>query len=170
MRGPIGALAPALAAAVLLPAGAAPAEEAARTVVAVGRSVSIAYTLRLEDGTVVESTKGQPPFVYRHGDGELLPGLERALEGMAVGEKKQGTLAAADAFGEVDASLFYEIDAARIPEADRRAGAWLDYRDPSGERRRVRVHEVRGDRVVVDMNHPYAGSAVRFEVEVVKIE
>src|SRR5262245_18630790 len=170
MRGPIGALAPALAAVLLLLAGAARAQEAARAVVAAGKRVSIAYTLRLEVGTVVETASREAPFTYLHGDGQLLPGLERALEGMAVGERKQGTLSAADAFGEVDAALFVEVEAARIPEADRRAGAWLDYKDPHGERQRVRVHEVRGDQVVVDMNHPYAGSGVRYEVEVVKIE
>lgn len=169
MRGVIAALVPALATATLAPA-AAPAEEAARAVVAPGKRVSIAYTLRLEDGTVVESTAGEAPFSYAHGGGELLPGLERALDGMAVGESKQGTLAAADAFGEVEAALFVEVEAARIPEADRRAGAWLDYSDASGERQRVRVHEVRGDRIVVDMNHPYAGSAIRYEVEVVGIQ
>jgi FKBP-type peptidyl-prolyl cis-trans isomerase 2 len=63
-----------------------------------------------------------------------------------------------------------EVETARIPEPDRRAGAWLDYSDQRGEPRRVRVHEVRGDRIVVDMNDPYAGSAIRYEVEVLKIE
>jgi FKBP-type peptidyl-prolyl cis-trans isomerase 2 len=155
----------------MLPAAMAPAEEAARSVVAVGKQVSIRYTLRLEDGTIVESNVGEAdPFAYQHGTGDLLPGLERALDGMAVGESRRGTLAPEDAFGAVDSALFVEVEAARIPEQDRRAGAWLDYRDEHGERQRVRVHEVRGDQIVIDMNPPYAGSSVRYEVEVVKIE
>jgi FKBP-type peptidyl-prolyl cis-trans isomerase 2 len=170
MRSAAGALAFALAAAALLPAAAAPAEQPGSGVVRSGKRVSIVYTLRLEDGTIVESNQGEAPFAYTQGGGDLLPGLERALDDMAVGESKQGTLSAADAFGEIDAELFVEVETARIPEADRRVGAWLDYRDQSGERQRVRVHELRGDRIVVDMNHPYAGSAIRYEVEVVKIE
>ena len=169
MRGVLRALAPALATAALCPAPA-PAQEGARAVVAPGKRVSIAYTLRLEDGTMVESNVGDDAFTYTQGSGVLPPGLERALDGMGVGESKRGTLAAPDAFGEVEAALFVEVEAARIPESDRRAGAWLDYTDADGERQRVRVHEVRGDRIVVDMNHPYAGSAIRYEVEVVKIE
>jgi FKBP-type peptidyl-prolyl cis-trans isomerase 2 len=171
MRGGYRTLGLALAAASLAAAAPARAEEPARAVVAAGRQVSIRYTLRLEDGTTVESNVGEAePFAYRHGAGDLLPGLERALEGMGVGESKRGTLGAAEAFGEIDAGLFVEVAAERIPEQDRKAGAWLDYRDESGERQRVRVHEVRGDRIVVDMNHPYAGSPVAYEVEVVKIE
>lgn len=170
MRGGSVTLALVLAAAALLPAAAAPAEEPARAVVAAGRRASIAYTLRLEDGTIVESNVGEAPFVYAHGGGELLPGLERALDGMAVGESKQGTLSAAEAFGEIDAGLFVEVETARIPEEQRKVGSWLDYRDESGERQRVRIHELRGERIVVDMNHPYAGSPVRYQVEVLKIE
>jgi FKBP-type peptidyl-prolyl cis-trans isomerase 2 len=89
---------------------------------------------------------------------------------MAVGESKRGTLEPAAAYGAIDSRLFVEVDVARIPEADRRVGARLRYRDEYGESKLVRVHELRGDRVVVDMNHPYAGSAVAYEVKVVAID
>ena len=138
--------------------------------VAVGRRVSIEYTLRLDDGTIAETNAGDAAHVYEHGADELLPGLERALEGMAAGESKQGTLSADEAFGAIDPELFVEIETERIPEPDRRVGARLDYRDGNGEPQRVRVHEVRGDRIVVDMNHPYAGASVRYEVRVLAIE
>ena len=168
MRGVIPSLAAALAAAALLPA--AKAQEPARPVVAVGKQVSIRYTLRLEDGTSVESNAGEEPFAYQHGAGDLLPGLERALDGMTLGESKQGTLAPEEAFGKVDSRLFVEVDAERIPEQDRKLGSRLYYRDENGQRKLVRVHEVRGERIVIDMNSPYAGSSIRYEVEVVKIE
>jgi FKBP-type peptidyl-prolyl cis-trans isomerase SlyD len=170
MRGGIPIAAAALGAAAVLSAGRGPAEEPSRAVVAAGLKVSIEYTLRLEDGTLVETNAGEEPHVYLHRAEELLVGLERALEGMGVGEVRQGTLAPAEAFGEIDPELFVEVESERIPEADRRTGAWLDYEDGSGEAQRVRVHEVRGDRIVVDMNHPYAGSHVRYEVRVLKIE
>jgi FKBP-type peptidyl-prolyl cis-trans isomerase 2 len=167
MRGGIAGLA---FAAFLAGAASATAQEPAPAVVAAGRRVSIEYTLRLEDGTVADTNAGAKPLVYEHGAGELLRGLERALEGMAVGESKRGTLEPADAYGAVDSGLFVEVEVDRIPEADRKVGARLMYRDEYGEPRLVRVHEVREDRIVVDMNHPYAGSTVSYEVKVVAVD
>jgi FKBP-type peptidyl-prolyl cis-trans isomerase 2 len=97
-------------------------------------------------------------------------GIEQALDGMAVGESKRGTLEARDAYGAIDAQLFQTVDAVRIPEQDRKVGAKLIYREEDREPRVVRVHEVRGDRIVIDLNHPYAGSDVRYDVKVLKIE
>ena len=159
----------ALAAALLAPAGAS-AQEAAPARVGAGKRVSIEYTLRLEDGSLADSNVGGAPLVYAHGAGDLMPGLERALDGMAVGESKQGTLEAKEAYGVIDAGLFQEVETSRIPEADRRVGAKLVSRDETGEGQIVRVHEVRGDWIVVDMNHPFAGSDVRYDVKVLKIE
>jgi FKBP-type peptidyl-prolyl cis-trans isomerase 2 len=62
------------------------------------------------------------------------------------------------------------VDAVRIPEQDRKVGAKLIYREDGREPTIVRVHEVRGDRIVIDLNHPYAGSDVRYDVKVLKIE
>jgi len=165
----IGTLGLAGSLALLLAAAGAAQEDAAKRV-ADGRRVSIEYTLELDDGTPADSNVGGEPLVYTHGRGELPPGVERALEGMTVGESKQGTLEAKDAYGAIDAALFQEVDAARIPEQDRRVGAKLIYREPGFEPRIVRVHEVRGDRIVLDLNHPYAGSDVRYDVKVLEIE
>jgi FKBP-type peptidyl-prolyl cis-trans isomerase 2 len=158
------------AAALLQAAAAARGEEPARLVVADGRKVSIEYTLELEDGTSAGTNVGAEPLVYEHGALEIVPGLEKALAGMAVGESKRGTLAPEEAYGRVDPGLFQEVETSRIPEQDRRAGANLFYRDETGDRQLVRVHEVRGDRIVIDFNHPLAGHAIRYAVKVVRIE
>jgi FKBP-type peptidyl-prolyl cis-trans isomerase SlyD len=155
------------AAAVAAPAHA---EEPARVVVADGKVVAIEYTLRLEDDKVVATNVGGTPLVLVQGRGEVLPGLERAIAGMAPGETKQGTLAPAEAYGDVDPQLFVEVETSRIPEPDRRAGAQVFLRDESGARRVVRIHEVRGDRVVVDLNHNLAGNPIRYEVRVLRVE
>jgi FKBP-type peptidyl-prolyl cis-trans isomerase 2 len=166
-RRPRRALA-ALAAVALVHAAAA--EEGSKPVVEAGRKVSIEYTLRLEDGTVVHTNAGGEPFVYEHGSGALLPGLEAALAGAALGETRQGTLPAEAAYGAIRPEFYSEVEASRIPEQDRRVGAELDYRDSEGEPLRVRVYEVRGDRIVIDFNHPLAGHAIRYEVKVVAIQ
>ncbi len=160
-----------LATAVLLFAPAAGfAQDAAPVLVSAGKRVSIEYTLRLEDDTLAASNVGEAPLVYAQGAGNILSGLERALEGMAEGDSKQGTLEPKDAYGEIDAQLFQEVETSRIPEQDRRVGAKLLYREEASEPRLVRVHEVRADRIVIDMNHAYAGSEIRYHVKVLKIE
>jgi FKBP-type peptidyl-prolyl cis-trans isomerase 2 len=164
-----GLLALASAAALFAPA-AAHAQDAEPARVSAGKRVSIEYTLTLDDGTVAGTTGEGPPLAYTHGDGELMRGIEQALEGMAVGESKQGMLEAKDAYGAIDARLFQTVDAVRIPEQDRKVGAKLIYREDGREPTIVRVHEVRGDRIVIDLNHPYAGSEVRYDVKVLKIE
>jgi FKBP-type peptidyl-prolyl cis-trans isomerase SlyD len=160
-----------LATATLLFAPAAGfAQDAAPARIGPGKRVSIVYTLHLEDDTLAASNVGSEPLVYVHGAGNILPGLERALDGLAVGDSKQGTLEAKDAYGEIDAQLFQEVETSRIPEQDRRVGAKLLYREETAQPRVVRVHEVRSDRIMIDMNHPYAGSDVRYDVTVLKIE
>ena len=146
------------------------AEEPAKAAVADGKVVAIEYTLRLEDGKLVATNVGETPLVLVQGRGEVFPGLERAIAGMAPGETKQGTLAAAEAYGEVAPELFVEVESARIPEPDRHVGAQVFFRDESGARRVVRIHEVRGDRVTVDLNHALAGNPIRYEVRVLRVE
>jgi FKBP-type peptidyl-prolyl cis-trans isomerase SlyD len=167
MRSGIAGLA--LAALLVAPA-AGLAQEAATARVGAGKRVTIVYAVRLEDDTLAASNAGSEPLVYTQGAGEIMPGLERALEGLAAGDSTRGTLAAKDAYGEIDAQLFQEVETSRIPEQDRRVGAKLLYHEQAGERRLVRVHEVRGDWIVVDLNHPYAGSDVRYDVTVLKVE
>ena len=165
-----GRLALLFALAALALARGAAAKEAAPPVVADGRKVSIEYTLRLEDGKLVNTNVGGKPFVYEQGSGALLPGLEAAVLGMAVGESKQGTLVPEAAYGAVEKDFFAEVDASRIPESDRHVGAQLEYRDDDGQPILVRVHELRGEKAVIDFNHPLAGYPIRYEVKVLSIE
>jgi FKBP-type peptidyl-prolyl cis-trans isomerase 2 len=163
-------LAPRLALAALALARVAAAEDAAAPVAADGRKVAIEYTLTLEDGKAVSSNAGGKPFVYEQGSGALVPGLEAAVAGMAAGEAKRGVLVPEAAFGAVEKDFFAEVDASRIPEAERRVGAQLEYRDEDGQPILVRVHELRGDKVVIDFNHPLAGHPIRYEVKVLSVE
>ena len=155
--------------AVFVRAAPAVAEDAPR-VVEDGLVVAVEYTLKLEDGSVVDTNVGSEPLVIVQGRGEVFPGLERALAGMAVGESKHGVLAPADAYGEVDPKLFVDVELSSIPETDRHVGAQIFARDASGERRVVRVYEIHGDRAIVDMNHALAGNAIAYEIKVLRVE
>lgn len=132
-----------------------------------GKTVAFEYTLRLDDGSVVQTNKGSEPLTYVHGENQLLPALERELEGLDVNDRKEIRLAAADAYGEVREDAFREVPADQIPEGARRVGAQLTAQGYDGP---IRVHEVKGDTVVLDFNHPLAGQDLTFDIRVVSIE
>ncbi|MGH0035527.1 MAG: FKBP-type peptidyl-prolyl cis-trans isomerase [Myxococcota bacterium] len=135
-----------------------------------GNKVSVEYTLRLDDGSEADTNVGGDPLVFRQGSSEVLPAFEAQLAGMQVDETKEFTLSAAEGYGEFDPELRQEVEAEVVPEDGRHVGAQLISEDPSGNRRLIRVHEVRGDNLVLDMNHPLAGESLHFDVKILAIE
>lgn len=151
---------------------AAPAGEEAETqqVVAEGSKVSIEYTLKLDDGSTADTNVGQEPLVYEQGKGQMLPALEKQLAGMKVNESRKVKLSPEEGYGEVNPAAFHTVPASQLPEEARKAGATLIAEDGSGQRQQVKVHEVKGDEVVMDMNHPLAGKTLHFDVKVLAIQ
>jgi FKBP-type peptidyl-prolyl cis-trans isomerase 2 len=148
--------------------GVVPAQE--DDVVANGKQVSIELILTTEDGTEFSSNVGKEPIVYRHNNNEMPPALEKELLGMKVEEHKKVTLPPEDTFGPVQPEAFVEIDLERLPEEARTAGTNLMIDGPDGNPRSVRVHEIKGDKAVIDFNHPLAGKTLTFDVKIVNIE
>ena len=146
------------------------AEEDAPAVVAEGLKIVIEYTLKLDDGTVVDTTEGGDPLGYRHGNGQMFSALEEALVGMKVDETRSVTLPPEQGYGAIDPELVEEIPIAAVPEEARRVGAEIVAQDKRGTKRPVRVREVGDDVVVLDLNHPLAGETLHFQVRVVAIE
>ena len=145
-----------------------PQEE--RIVIEQGRTVSIEYTLKLDDGTVADSNVGGEPLVYTQGNGQILPSLEKELEGMAAEETKSVQISAADGYGEVNEELFQEVSPDKIPEEARQVGAVLYGQGPDGQPFPVRVHEIKEETIVLDLNHPLAGQALSFDIRIVSVE
>jgi FKBP-type peptidyl-prolyl cis-trans isomerase SlyD len=135
-----------------------------------GKRVSLEYTLRLEDRSVVESNVGRAALHYTHGASEIIPGLEEQLSGLAVGASKSITVPAEHAYGPLDPEGFHEVDKQQVPEEAWQAGAQLVTHDHSGQERHLRVHEVRANTVVLDINHPLAGKTLVFDIKVLAIE
>lgn len=135
-----------------------------------GTRVSLEYTLKLEDGTVVESNVGGDRLSYVHGRGEIIPGLEKGIEGMTSGEEREVRVAAEDAYGPVHAEAIQEVPKDRVPDEACKAGAQLQGQTPDGEVFVGRVTDVKDDTVVVDFNHPLAGETLHFHVKVVGVE
>lgn len=132
--------------------------------------VLIHYTLRNEAKEVLDSSSGSDPLPYLHGHGNIITGLEGALEGRKEGEKISVTVEPQQGYGEYDARLLREIERSRFPEdAALEVGSSFAASGPDGESIEIRVIELKGDNVVIDGNHPLAGVKLFFEVEVVTI-
>jgi FKBP-type peptidyl-prolyl cis-trans isomerase 2 len=135
-----------------------------------GKKVSIEYTLNLDDGTLVGSNVGEDPLVYEHGRGQILPALERALAGLEQDATKEVKLTAEEGYGQRDPSAFKTVETEAIPEDARKVGTVLAAQDESGNQQHVRVHEIREDGIVLDLNHLLAGENLNFKVRVLTIE
>jgi FKBP-type peptidyl-prolyl cis-trans isomerase 2 len=141
-----------------------------KIVIEEGRTVSIEYTLKLDDGTVADTNVGGDPLVYTQGNGQILPALEKNLEGMTTEDTRAVHLSAAEGYGEVNDELYREVPPEQIPEEAREIGQILYGEGPNGQPFQVRVHEVREETIVLDFNHPLAGQALNFDIRIVAVE
>ena len=137
--------------------------------IANGDQVGIEYTLKISDGTTVDSNVGKEVLIYTQGEQRILVKLQEALLGLRVGEKKLVSLLAADAYGPVNANAFQEVPIDQVPEAARKPGTILQASTPNGQQTQVRVHEVNENFVVIDGNHPLAGQDLTFDITIVSI-
>jgi FKBP-type peptidyl-prolyl cis-trans isomerase SlyD len=129
--------------------------------------VSIHYTLRDKDGKVLDSTDGREPLSYLHGADEILPGLERALEGHMTGDVLDVQLTPKDGYGERDPEGQFEVEREAFPaDLELQPGDELVGQLEGGEPMPVRIVTVGMERVTVDTNHPLAGETLHFEVEI----
>jgi len=134
-----------------------------------GAVVSFNYTLTDDDGNTIDTNEGHAPLSYLHGYDNIIPGLESALEGAEVGFSQNVTVEPAEAYGEVDQEAIFEVSRDKFPpEMELAPGMQFAGETPSGDVP-LTVVEVRDDAVVVDANHPLAGTRLHFDVEVVDI-
>ena len=129
--------------------------------------VSLDYTLRLDDGETIDTSVDQEPLELLQGRGQIIPGLEQALYGMAVDDQKDVVVAPAEGYGEKDSDAFELVARDVFPtDLDLRPGGGLRMRDESGQAMVAYVAEVRPDEVLLDFNHPLAGETLYFEVRI----
>ncbi len=135
--------------------------------IAKDRVVALEYKLHLGDGQVIDESEPGQPLSYLHGRGQIVPGLEGALEGMGVGEGKQVVVPPTQGYGEHDTRGVQEVPRAMFPQdAELRPGMRLAAQTDSGEVIPIGIREVKGDTVLVDLNHPLAGKTLHFDVTV----
>jgi FKBP-type peptidyl-prolyl cis-trans isomerase SlyD len=158
--------------AILCLAGAAQAQQQDKPpgpAIQDGATVRIEYTLKDENGQIVDTNKGLQPLTYRQGARQIIPGLERALKGMRAGEATKVTIKPEDGYGPVDPKAEIEVPKEAIPQGAK-VGTRLEGRSPTGEPQIARVKEIKEKTVVLDINHPLAGQTLVFEIKVVGVD
>lgn len=136
-----------------------------------GDTVRIHYTGTLTSGEVFDSSAGRDPLEFVVGSGQIIPGLDKALPGMAVGDTKKVDVPCAEAYGEADPTARQAIPRGEIPEhipVD--PGTMLQMQSPDGQVIAVTVVSSNEAEVVLDANHRLAGEDLVFDIEVVGID
>ncbi len=129
--------------------------------------VQIEYTLRNSSGEVLDTSVGGEPLSYLHGGGQIVPGLERELEGLKVGDTKEVEVSPAEGYGERDPNGTFTVPRNSFPpDMSIVAGQAFVGESEEGDSVPVRIVEVRPDEVVVDANHPLAGETLFFQVNI----
>ncbi len=132
--------------------------------------VALHYTLTNDDGVELDSSAGQEPLVYLHGAGNIIPGLESALEGKAQGDDVAVTLQPEDAYGEFNPDLVQLVPHDAFEGIDDvQVGMQFQASGPNGEQLRVTVQELMDDGILVNANHPLAGQVLNFAVNITEV-
>ena len=135
-----------------------------------GDSVKVHYTGKLDDGTVFDSSVGREPLDFTVGAGQLIAGFDEAVVGMAVGEKKTVRIAAEQAYGPHNPEMTLQVPRSDLPaDIQPELGMQLEASQEGGHSMVVTVVEVTDESVTFDANHPLAGKALTFEIEVVEL-
>lgn len=131
--------------------------------------VSLSYTLTNADGQELDKSSSDTPFAYLHGNKQIVPGLENALEGMTIGDKKEVTVPPVEGYGEFAPGLKMDIERSNFPKDIEIQEGMQFSAEVNGDNRVFTVTGLEGDKVQVDGNHPLAGQTLHFDVEVVEI-
>lgn len=138
--------------------------------IAANKAVSIDYTLTNDAGEVIDSSAGGAPLVYLHGAGNIIVGLEKALEGKQGGDQIQVSIEPQDAYGEYSPELVATLNRAMFEGVDElEVGMQFHASGPDGGMQIVTIRDVEGDDVIVDGNHPLAGQRLNFDVKVISV-
>ncbi len=133
-----------------------------------GKKVKIHYTLKVNK-EVVDSSLEKDPLEYEQGSGQIIKGLEVALEGLKPGDKKEVFIGPDDAYGPFHQEAIIQVPKSQVNINPLEIGMILTSQTPEGQNVRGIVKELDDENVTVDFNHPLAGKELHFEVEVIEV-
>jgi len=134
-----------------------------------GMVVTMHYTLTDDQGEVLDSSRGGEPMTYLHGHQNIIPGLERALEGTGTGHKAQVTVEPAEGYGEKNPEAVFEAPREHFPpDMELKPGMRVSAEGPNGPISFLIV-DVNEKAATLDGNHPLAGQTLHFDVEIMDV-
>ena len=135
-----------------------------------GDTVKVHYTGKLDDGTVFDSSAEREPLEFTLGSGSIIPGFERAVLGMNLGESKTEVIPTDDAYGPHLEEMVVVVDRQQMSiEIEPEIGQQLQLQQQDGQVLPVVITDVSDASVTLDANHPLAGEALTFDIELVEI-
>ncbi|MEX0646408.1 MAG: peptidylprolyl isomerase [Balneolaceae bacterium] len=135
-----------------------------------GDTVKVHYTGTLEDGAVFDTSEEREPLEFTLGQGQLIPGFEKAVIGMDEGESTTVEIPSEEAYGETREDLVITVPKDQLPEdVEPQIGMQLQVNQPDGQPIPVRITEVGDAELTLDANHPLAGKDLKFKIELVEV-
>ena len=155
---------------VLMALGVTSSNIMAEEIIAKDKVVKFDYTLTVE-GSVVDTSEGKEPLQYTHGQNMVIPGLEKQMEGLKVGDERTLVVPAAEAYGVGDPKLIIDVAKANLdPAVTPEKGMVIQMQPKEGQAVPGIVEEVKDTGVVVNFNHPLAGKELTFKIKILEIK
>ncbi|MGV8141348.1 MAG: FKBP-type peptidyl-prolyl cis-trans isomerase [Candidatus Woesearchaeota archaeon] len=137
-----------------------------------GVLVAVEYVGKLKSGEEFDNSKSHGPIQFVVGNGQVIPGFDKAVLGMKVGDKKKFTIPKGEAYGDTNPAMVQVIPLEKIPEHVRsqlKVGGFLVMQSPTGQQVPVKIIKLDATNVTLDMNHPLAGQDLTFDIKIVDI-
>jgi len=135
-----------------------------------GKTVKIHYTVTLENGSQFDSSEGRDPLEFQLGSGQVIPGFDKAVEGMTVGESKTVSIAPEDAYGPRNEQAIQEVPKSALPDdLVPVEGMMLQAQNQNQQPVQLTVTAVGDETITVDANHPLAGKTLNFKISLVEV-
>ena len=135
-----------------------------------GDTVKVHYTGTLENGEVFDTSREREPLEFKLGEGQLIPGFEKAVIGMNVGDSTTINIPSTEAYGDTREDLIIAVPKDQLPkEIEPKVGMQLQVNQENGQPVPVRIAEITDTELKLDANHPLAGEDLTFEIELVNV-
>ena len=132
--------------------------------------VSMNFTLKDENGNIIQATNAMEPFQFLSGNQQILPRLEEEIENMLIGSKKNFKIPAKEAYGEYNEESVQELSKNNFPkDVNLEIGMEFIANSPKGEHMPFVVKEINNENVTIDFNHPLAGINLEFNIELLDV-
>lgn len=132
--------------------------------------ITMNYTLKDNDGNIIQTTENKEPFSFLTGNRQILPKLETEIDGMIIGSKKNVKIPANEAYGEYSEQAIQQVNKNNFPgNVDLKVGMEFVANSPEGNQMPFIITDIKDEEVTIDFNHPLAGVDLEFDIELIDV-